>query len=56
VNEMKTNITHVNGKTDKNKMAIIQLTIMILNTRHLRRIVDRLKKIPDVYTVTRTIN
>ncbi len=56
VNEMKTNITHVNGKTDKNKMAIIQLTIMIFNTSHLRKIVDRLKKIPDVYSVTRTIN
>ncbi len=56
VNEMSTNITHVNGKTDKNKMALIQLTILIRNTQHLRKIVDRLKKIPDIYSVTRTIN
>lgn len=56
VTEMKTNITHVNGKTDKNKMALIQITILIRNTHHLRKIVDRLKKIPDIYSVTRTIN
>lgn len=56
VNEMKTNITHVNGKTDKNKMVVIQLTILILNTNHLRKIVQRLKKISDIYSVTRTIN
>lgn len=56
VSEMKTNITHVNGQTDKNKMAVIHLTILIQNTGHLRKIVGRLKKIPDVYSVTRTIN
>lgn len=56
VSEMKTDITHVNGKTDKNKMAVIQLTILIQNTNHLKKIVERLKKIPDVYSVTRTIN
>ncbi|HEX6595132.1 MAG TPA: bifunctional (p)ppGpp synthetase/guanosine-3',5'-bis(diphosphate) 3'-pyrophosphohydrolase [Bacillota bacterium] len=55
VNESKTNITHVNGRTDRNKTAVIQLTILIHNTDHLRRIVDRIKQIKDVYTVTRTI-
>ncbi|BAC13980.1 RelA/SpoT family protein [Oceanobacillus iheyensis] len=55
VNEMKTNITHVNGRSDRNKMAIIQLTILIHNTSHLRKIVDRIKQISDVYTVTRTV-
>src|SRR5699024_10734 len=28
VNELKTNITHVNGKSDRNKMAIIHITIL----------------------------
>jgi len=56
INEMKTDITHVNGKTDKNKMAIIQLTILIRNTNHLQKIVDKVKKIPDIYSVSRTIN
>ncbi|MFC4022672.1 RelA/SpoT family protein [Oceanobacillus longus] len=55
VNEMKTNITHVNGKSDRNKMAIIQITILIHNTSHLRKIVERIKQIKDVYTVTRTV-
>jgi GTP diphosphokinase / guanosine-3',5'-bis(diphosphate) 3'-diphosphatase len=56
VNETKTNITHVTGRSDRNKMAIIQITIMINNTNHLRKIVDRIKQIKDVYAVTRTIN
>lgn len=55
VNETKTNITHVNGKSDRNKMAIIQITILIHNTHHLRKIVERIKQIKDVYTVTRTV-
>lgn len=56
VNETKTVITLVNGRSDRNKMALIQLTILIQNTGHLRRIVDRIKQIKDVYTVTRTIH
>ncbi|WP_284139694.1 MULTISPECIES: bifunctional (p)ppGpp synthetase/guanosine-3',5'-bis(diphosphate) 3'-pyrophosphohydrolase [unclassified Virgibacillus] len=55
VNEAKTNITHVNGRSDRNKMAVIQITILIHNTEHLRKIVERLKQIKDVYTVTRTV-
>ena len=55
VNETKTNITHVNGRSDRNKMAIIQITILIHNTSHLRKIVERIKQIKDVYTVTRTL-
>ncbi|GIO27650.1 RelA/SpoT family protein [Ornithinibacillus bavariensis] len=56
VNETKTNITHVTGRSDRNKMAIIQITILINNTNHLRKIVERIKQIKDVYAVTRTIN
>lgn len=37
VNETKTNITHVNGRSDRNKMAVIQLTILIHNTNHLKK-------------------
>jgi len=55
VNEMKTNITHVNGRSDRNKMATIQITILINNIAHLHRVVDRIKQIKDIYTVTRTI-
>ncbi|WP_077299322.1 RelA/SpoT family protein [Virgibacillus pantothenticus] len=55
VNETKTNITYVNGRSDRNKMAIIQITILIHNTGHLRKIVERIKQIPDVYAVKRTL-
>jgi len=55
VNETKTNITAVTGKSDKNKMAIIHMTIMIQNVSHLRKVVDRIKQIPDVYTVRRML-
>jgi len=55
VNETKTNITAVTGKSDKNKMATINMTIMIHNVSHLRRVVDRIKQIPDVYTVRRML-
>ncbi|UFT97884.1 bifunctional (p)ppGpp synthetase/guanosine-3',5'-bis(diphosphate) 3'-pyrophosphohydrolase [Radiobacillus kanasensis] len=55
VNETKTNIIAVDGKSDRNKMALIHITILIHNLSHLRRIVDRLKQIQDVYTVTRML-
>ncbi|MDC3415631.1 RelA/SpoT family protein [Aquibacillus salsiterrae] len=56
VNESRTNITAVNGKSDRNKMALIHITILIHNVSHLRKIVDRLKQIKDVYTVERMLN
>ncbi|WP_173916039.1 bifunctional (p)ppGpp synthetase/guanosine-3',5'-bis(diphosphate) 3'-pyrophosphohydrolase [Halobacillus sp. Marseille-Q1614] len=55
VNETKTNITAVSGKSDRNKMATIHITILIQNTEHLRKIVDRIKQIQDVYTVRRVM-
>ncbi|WP_027963531.1 RelA/SpoT family protein [Halalkalibacillus halophilus] len=56
VNETNTDIVAVNGKSDKNKMATIHLTILIHNVDHLRKIVDRIKKIRDVFTVQRTVH
>lgn len=53
INETKTSIIQVNGRTDRNKMAIIHLTILIKNISHLQQIVDRIKQIKDIYTVTR---
>ncbi|MFG6148411.1 RelA/SpoT family protein [Halobacillus sp. B23F22_1] len=55
VNETKTNITAVSGKSDRNKMATIHITILIQNTDHLRKIVERIKQIHDVYTVRRVM-
>ncbi|GAE94131.1 GTP pyrophosphokinase [Gracilibacillus boraciitolerans JCM 21714] len=55
INESKTNIIAVSGKSDRNKIALIHVSILIHNINHLRRIVERLKQIQDVYTVERTI-
>ena len=54
--EAKTNISYVNAKVNQNKIAIIEVTVLIRNTKHLRKIVDRIKRISDVYSVVRTIH
>ncbi|NRD75956.1 bifunctional (p)ppGpp synthetase/guanosine-3',5'-bis(diphosphate) 3'-pyrophosphohydrolase [Bacillus sp. BRMEA1] len=56
VNETKTNISAVTGKTDRNKMATINMSIAIHNVSHLRKVVDRIKQIPDIYSVRRMMN
>jgi len=53
VSETKTNLTAVSGKSDKNKMATILMTIMIHNTEHLHSVVERIKRVKDVYSVRR---
>ncbi|MFJ7727066.1 RelA/SpoT family protein [Neobacillus sp. NPDC097160] len=56
VYETKTNINAVTGKTDRNKMATISMTIAIHNVNHLQRVVERIKQIPDIYSVRRIMN
>jgi GTP pyrophosphokinase len=46
----------VSGKADKNKMAIIHVTVNISNTDHLRRVVDKIKGLPDIYSVRRVMH
>lgn len=53
VSESKTNISAVSGRSDKNKMALIHMTILIRNTDHLQSVVERIKRVKDVYTVHR---
>ncbi|WP_422660200.1 RelA/SpoT family protein [Paenibacillus sp. EC2-1] len=53
VSESKTNISAVTGRSDKNKMAMIHMTILIRNTDHLQSVVERIKRVKDVYTVHR---
>lgn len=54
VNSMTKNLSSVSGKVDKNKMATITLTIGIQNLTQLQKIVDKIKTIPEVYSVKRT--
>lgn len=56
VNESKTAISAVSGRTDRNKMALINMSISIRNVSHLQKIVDKIKQIPDVYSVRRIMN
>ncbi|WP_419881767.1 RelA/SpoT family protein [Peribacillus sp. B-H-3] len=56
VNETKTNISAVSGKSDRNKVATINMSIMIHNISHLQKVVDRIKQISDIYSVRRIMN
>ncbi|MCT4478572.1 bifunctional (p)ppGpp synthetase/guanosine-3',5'-bis(diphosphate) 3'-pyrophosphohydrolase [Peribacillus frigoritolerans] len=56
VNETKTNISAVSGKSDRNKVATIHMSIYIHNIAHLQKVVDRIKQISDIYSVRRIMN
>lgn len=56
VNETKTNITAVTGRSDRNKMATINMSISIHNKSHLQKVVDRIKQLPDIYAVRRMMS
>jgi GTP pyrophosphokinase len=53
VSESKTNMSAVSGRADKNKVAMIHVTILIRNTDHLQAVVDKIKRVRDVYSVQR---
>jgi len=53
VSESKTNIAAVSGRSDRNKLAMIHMTILIRNTDHLQSVVEKIKRVKDVYTVQR---
>ncbi|GAA4064343.1 bifunctional (p)ppGpp synthetase/guanosine-3',5'-bis(diphosphate) 3'-pyrophosphohydrolase [Amphibacillus indicireducens] len=55
VNEHGTNIVGVQGKTDRNKIAMIHLSILINDINHLKQAVGQIKQIKDVYTVERVV-
>ncbi|HSI66854.1 MAG TPA: bifunctional (p)ppGpp synthetase/guanosine-3',5'-bis(diphosphate) 3'-pyrophosphohydrolase [Planococcus sp. (in: firmicutes)] len=56
VSETKTTITAVSGRADSDKIATINLSIMIPHISYLNRVVERIKQLPDVYSVTRVTN
>ncbi|MEC6747387.1 bifunctional (p)ppGpp synthetase/guanosine-3',5'-bis(diphosphate) 3'-pyrophosphohydrolase [Marinilactibacillus sp. XAAS-LB27] len=53
INSQTGSLNNVNGRIDNNKMAIIRVTIGIQNLAELEKIVDKVKSIPDVYSVKR---
>jgi guanosine-3',5'-bis(diphosphate) 3'-pyrophosphohydrolase len=53
VSESKTIMSAVSGRSDKNKMAVIHMTILIRNIEHLHSVVEKIKRVKDVYSVQR---
>jgi guanosine-3',5'-bis(diphosphate) 3'-pyrophosphohydrolase len=53
VSESKTIISAVSGRSDKNKMAVIHMSILIRNIEHLQSVVEKIKRIRDIYSVQR---
>ncbi|MGX7058476.1 RelA/SpoT family protein [Vagococcus humatus] len=54
VNAFTNNLLRVEARPNKNKTATILMTVSIQNLSHLERIVDKIKSVPDVYSVRRT--
>jgi GTP pyrophosphokinase len=53
VAETKTDMNAASGRGDRQKRAIMHLTLSIQNVEHLRAVVERIKRVRDVYTVRR---
>lgn len=53
--ESKTPINAVNARTTANRSATIDLTVEIKNLEHLRYIMDKIRKVKDVYSVERLV-
>ena len=53
VSETKTNLPAVSGKADRRGMASIHMTISIRNLNDLQSVVDRIKRVRDIYSVRR---
>jgi len=53
INSQTNKLSNINGRVDKNGTAIIKFTIAIQNLKELEQIVDKVKSVPDVYSVKR---
>ena len=56
VTETKTYISAVCGRSDRNKMATINMSISIRNLQHLKTVVERIKRVPEIYAVRRMMH
>lgn len=56
VTETKTPISGISARTDRDKIATINLTLQIKHIQNLYKVVDRVKQIPDVYSVQRIMH
>lgn len=56
VNNTTKTLKAVNGNVDHNQMTTVSLVVGIRNKVHLQRLIDNIKKVPDVYLVERPIH
>ena len=55
INTNTNTLNNVIGRLDKEKMAIIHVSIGVNNKEHLDNIISKLKNIPNVYEIKRTV-
>ncbi|AIM25206.1 GTP pyrophosphokinase RelA [Melissococcus plutonius] len=53
INSVTKNLVSIEARPTKNKMTMIHITIKINSLSHLHKIVDKIKTVPDVYSVRR---
>lgn len=56
LNNSTRHLSSVNGRVDSNKMATMDVTVGVRDRIHLQRIIDNIKRVPDVYVVKRIIH
>jgi GTP pyrophosphokinase len=55
INDLKTMIIAVNARTTRDRIALIDMTLEIKNKEHLQLIIQKLKRIKDVFKVNRIL-
>ncbi|WP_125566895.1 RelA/SpoT family protein [Companilactobacillus insicii] len=55
INSNTNSLINVNGRLDKEKMAVIHVSVGVNNKEHLDQIISKLKNVPDVYEIKRTV-